>query len=132
MNAKKIGDWINLYYTNTSGFVTTLDKKNEGWKTLFFVLKRTAGGAWGFHTTWLFGKPAIIRKEALAGRETGVWELCRCYRFHLQDVCGPERLNTLRIVGSEIIVEAMPELLALEIFSGKKVVWFLFPTAEHP
>ena len=66
------------------------------------------------------------------GRETDVWELCSRYKVRWQDLCGPERLNALRLVGSEILLEAMPELLVLEMFTGNEVVRFSFPTAESP
>ena len=47
-------------------------------------------------------------------------------------MCGLEWLNALTLVGYEILAEAMPELLALEMFIGNKVVRFSFPTAENP
>ena len=38
MSTKKTGDWVSLCYgSSSSGFVTTLDKEKEGWKSRFFV-----------------------------------------------------------------------------------------------
>ena len=64
-----------------TGFITTINKEKKGWKSRFFVLRRTVGGAWRFCTTWLFGKPTSLRKETLAESEVDVFELCRLYRF---------------------------------------------------
>ena len=48
VSTKKTGDWVSLCYGSSStGFVTTLEKEKEGWKSRFFVLRRTAGRDWG-------------------------------------------------------------------------------------
>ena len=109
-----------------------MDKEKEGWKSRFFVLRRTAENAWGFRTSWLFGKPPLIKKDKLAERETDVWELCRRYRFCWRDISGPEWLNALNLVGAEIPPKAMLELLALDVFASEELLHFSFPTAEEP
>ena len=30
VKAKKLGDWISLYWLDTAGFITTIDKEKEG------------------------------------------------------------------------------------------------------
>ena len=133
VTTKKTGDWVSLCYGSTfSGFVTTLEKENEGWKSRFFVLRRAAGRTWGFRTSWLAGKVKKIGKVQLTNREKELLELCKRYRFLWQQTCGLERLNALKMVGSELPAEAVPELLALDMKSGKEILRFIYPTPEHP
>ena len=47
-------------------------------------------------------------------------------------MCSSERLNALKMVGSELPVEAVPELQVLDMQCGKRIMRFIFPTEEHP
>ena len=73
---------------------------------------------WGFRTLCQLGSVKKPKRAELLLDNVEVFGTYRHYRFLLRDLCDPEMMVLLRSHSAVIPNEAMPKLLALDIFPG--------------